>query len=297
MTGPAAAIDRRRLAGDLARRLGSATEARWLLEAALAAAAPGDASAGEPGAALEAMVERRLSGEPLQYVLGGWAFRTLELACDPRALIPRPETEQVVEVALAELRRLVPGGRPARVVDLGTGTGAVALSLAVEGAVVEGAAVEVWATDADPGALALAAANRDRVEADHPGTAGRVTLCEGDWCGALPATLRGRVDLIVSNPPYVSEGEWPALDPEVRREPRRALVAAAGSDGTPGLADVEAVLADAWAWLARPGAAVVELAPHQAGAAQALATRRGFGDVEVRPDLAGRPRALVARVA
>jgi release factor glutamine methyltransferase len=125
----------------------------------------------------------------------------------------------------------------------------------------------------------------------------RIELVRGSWLEPLPASLRGAVDLVVSNPPYVSGEEWDRLAPEVRAEPCRALVAAPGSDGTPGLADVEAVLDQATDWLGRPGAAVIELAPHQAAAASALALRLGYDDVRVEPDLAGRRRALVARVA
>ncbi len=252
----------------LADRLGSAAEARWLTRFA-------------PPDRLEELVERRLSGEPLQYVLGSWAFRTLELAVDRRALIPRPETEQVVEVALGHL-----GDRPHPVVvDLGTGSGAIALSIASERT-----DAEVWATDLDRSALALAAANRER-------TGVAVELRCGSWYDALPHRLRGRVDLVVSNPPYVSGQEWPTLPEEVRREPRRALVAGDGSDGTPGLAGVEAVLTGAPGWLARGGSVVVELAPHQAPAAVALARRLGLAEVDVARDLAGRDRAVTARRA
>jgi release factor glutamine methyltransferase len=290
----------------LATRLGSPIEARWVVTHVLGdgpSTSPVDAAA---WASLTALVDRRLAGEPLQYVLGTWAFRTLELTVDRRALIPRPETEQVVEAALHELRRLrelrrlgepdrlgAPG-RPGEwepvVVDLGTGTGAIGLSIAVE------AGALVWATDADADALALAAANRDRVTAVEPRLAGRVTLAAGDWFAAVPAELAGRIDLVVSNPPYVAAAEWPDLSGEVRREPHRALVAAAGSDGTPGLAAVEAVLVGAAAWLARPGAVVVELAPHQADAAVDVARRAGFVDVDVARDLAGRDRAVVGRI-
>jgi len=259
----------------VAARLGSAAEARWLVE---------HVGTG-PGAEdrLAVLVDRRLAGEPLQYLLGTWPFRSLDLAVDPRALIPRPETEQVAEVALGELHRLA-GDRPDPVVvDLGTGTGAIALSMAVERP-----GARVWATDADDGALQLAAANRERV-----GVA--VALRSGSWFDALPGVLRGRIDVVVSNPPYVSEGEWAGLDPEVRREPHGALVAGPGSDGTPGLAGVEAVLRGSFGWLARPGAVVVELAPHQAGAAAALAEGVGFRSVRVAGDLSGRDRAVVGR--
>jgi release factor glutamine methyltransferase len=247
-------------------RLGSAAEARWVARYV----APAER---------EALVDRRLAGEPLQYLLGEWAFRTLTLAVDPRALIPRPETEQVVEAALAVLRFV---RRPV-VVDLGTGTGAIALSVAAEVPTAE-----VWATDDDPAALELAAENRARTKLP-------VALRRGRWYGALPDDLHGRVDLVISNPPYVSEAEWPGLDPEVRREPRRALVAGAGSDGTPGLADIEVVLGEAPAWLRPRGVVVVEMAPHQAQAAVAAARAAGFSDVRVERDLAGRDRAVVAR--
>jgi release factor glutamine methyltransferase len=204
-----------------------------------------------------------------------------------------------VEVALAEARRLggEPPASPGRgslvAVDAGTGTGAIALALAT--GLGPGALREVWATDSSGDALAVAAANvaalGGRLGGDLPG----VELALGSWLDPLPARLRGEVGLVVSNPPYVSDDEWAGLAPEVRAEPRRALVAGPGSDGTPGLADVEAVLAESRTWLARPGTVVVELAPQQAGAAAALARRLGYDEVRVEPDLAGRARALVAR--
>ena len=230
------------------------------------------------------LVERRVGGEPLQYVVGRWGFRRLDLLVDRRVLIPRPETEQVVEVALAELARIEPGKHPV-LVDLGTGSGAIALSLAVE---VPGA--QVHATDRSPDALAVAGANLAGVGGY---AATRVRLCEGSWFEALPAGLAGWVHLIVSNPPYIAEHEVAGLDPEVVSwEPLGALVA-----GATGMEDVATIIAGAAAWLTRPGALVVELAPHQAEEAVALALAPGTGFVhaEIRPDLAGRPRALVAR--
>lgn len=289
-TGTAAGVvTRRAVEAALAQLLGSATEARWMADEVLGRAA--SAVSGGDEAALRSMAERRLAGEPLQYVLGTWAFRSVDLGVDARALIPRPETEQVAGAAMDEVRRVAHGRLPARVADLGTGSGAIALALAVE----LGPAVKVWATDADPGALALAAANLARVETTRPEVVGRVELCAGDWYGALPAALRGELDVVVSNPPYVSDQEWPDLDPVVHHEPRHALVAGPGSDGTPGLADVEAVLTGAAAWLAPAGAVVVEMAPHQVVAAYRLARRLGFGSARVVTDLAGHDRALVAR--
>lgn len=227
------------------------------------------------------MLERRAAGEPLQYVLGRWGFRRLDLLVDARVLIPRPETEQVVEVALAEAARLP---RPIVAVDLGTGSGAIALSLAVE----LGSRCEVWATDASADALAVARANLAGLGGF---AAQRVRIAEGSWFSALPAELEGRLGLVVSNPPYIAEREVPDLPPDVAGwEPRSALVA-----GPTGLEDVERVVAGAAGWLATPGVVVVEIAPHQAAAATELARVAGFADVEVRPDLAGRARALVAR--
>ncbi|MGQ0520969.1 MAG: peptide chain release factor N(5)-glutamine methyltransferase [Actinomycetota bacterium] len=229
----------------------------------------------------ERMVERRAGGEPLQYVLGSWAFRTLDLFVDRRVLIPRPETETVVEVVLAELGLLAP--RSPVVVDLGTGSGAIALSVARE---VPG--VEVWGVDRSADALAVARANLAGL-----GRAGAsVRLAEGSWFAALPPALRGSVDVVVSNPPYVAEHEVPDLPPEVARwEPMGALVA-----GPTGLEQVEAIVAEAPRWLGRPGALVVEIAPGQREAAAALARDAGFTSIDVRRDLCGRARVLVGRV-
>lgn len=231
---------------------------------------------------VEGMIERRAAGEPLQYVVGRWAFRRLELLVDRRVLIPRPETEAVVEVALGELRRL-PAPEPV-VVDLGAGCGAIALSIAHEAP-----NARVWATDVSPGALAVSRANLAGLGSTE---ATRVRLAEGRWFDAVPPDLHGRVDLVVSNPPYVAEGEAAELPAEVGEwEPRQALVA-----GPTGLEAIAEIVADAPAWLARPGAVVVEIAPHQAEPVSELAHAAGFAQVDVRPDLQGRLRALVGRV-
>jgi release factor glutamine methyltransferase len=142
----------------------------------------------------------------------------------------------------------------------------------------------------------VARANLDRVRRQHDGgPVLPVHLVQGNWLDPLPARLRGTVGLVVSNPPYVAGSEWADLPGEVQREPVGALVAGEGTDGTPGLADVEAVLSQAWTVLARPGAVVIELAPHQADAATRMARVMGYDDVVVEMDLARRPRALVAR--
>ena len=276
----------RDLLDEAATRLGSKVDARRIVERASGAeGADFHLTLDEPVttralAFFDSMVERRAVGEPLQYVLGAWGFRSLDLYVDRRVLIPRPETEQVVEVALAELRKLSPP-KPL-VVDLGTGSGAVALSFAVE--VPE---AQVWATDASADALAVARANLAGIGR----AAARVRLEEGDWFAALPKLLQGRVHLVVSNPPYVADGD--TLPPEVADwEPAGALFS-----GPTGLEAAGAILAEAPLWLTRPGACVLEIAFHQTADATALAYDAGFQDVEVRPDLAGLDRALVARLS
>ena len=266
------------------RELGSAEDARRIVEEACGAdwaARMGEPVSDRAAAYVRRMVERRRDGEPLQYAVGRWGFRRLDLLVDRRVLIPRPETETVVDVALEQLITL---GREPVVVDLGTGSGAIALAIADE---VPDA--RVWATDASADALAVARANL----AGLGGMAApRVRLVEGSWFDALPADVRGTVQLVVSNPPYVSTAEIDDLPPEVAHwEPMAALVA-----GPSGLEHIEHVVSGAPAWLARPGALVVEIAPHQAEAVQALARDAGFTQVEVRPDLVGRARALVGRM-
>lgn len=276
----------------LAAHLGSAAEARWMVEE-VCGRHGADVQVGEAALhRLEEMARERIGGTPLQYVLGSWSFRTLELGVDRRALIPRPETEQVVEVALAELRD--GDDRELVLVDLGTGTGAIALSLAVE-LWPRRQGLEVWATDADGDALALAAENLERVRATRPEAARAVRLAHGCWYEALPAELQGRVSLVVSNPPYVDDGQWEQLDAEVRQEPRLALVSPTGSDGTPGLAAIEAVVTGAARWLGPGGVLVVEISPEQADAALALADDAGLPGARIARDLSGRDRALVAR--
>lgn len=224
----------------------------------------------------DTMIERRLGGEPLQYVIGRWGFRTLDLAVDRRVLIPRPETETVVEVALCELDRV--SGR--RVLDLGTGSGAIALSMAVERA-----DIEVWAVERSADAAAVARANLTGIGQ----AATRVRLLEGSWFDPLESGLRGRFDLIVSNPPYVAASDpLPAVVADW--EPTEALI-----PGPAGTEAIEHIITTAPQWLAPTGVMVIELAPHQAGWAVDAALAAGFAAAEISQDLAGRDRMLVAR--
>lgn len=228
--------------------------------------------------AMGAMLSRRAAGEPLQHVLGRWGFRGLDLMVDSRVLIPRPETEVVAGHALDALVSL---GRPAVAVDLGTGSGAIALSIAAE----LWPHVEMWATDRSPDALAVARANL----AGLGRRAAVVRLVEGDWFAALPEELRGAVDVVVSNPPYVAAGD--VLPDEVARwEPHEALV-----PGPTGLEAIELIVADAPGWLAPGGVLVLEIGETQSGAVVSMVEEAGLVDVVVHQDLAGRDRAVTAR--
>lgn len=271
-------------------------EARWMVEVASGLDAAELAGGGDDERAslrahesLQRMCERRCAGEPLQYVLGSWSFRGLDLMVDRRVLIPRPETEWVVEVALREVEasgvrrgpsRPAPGATPSvTVADLGTGSGAIAIALAAE---LPDA--EVWATDASEDALAVARAN----VAGQAAT--RVRVAAGSWFSALPTTLRGTLHLVVSNPPYVADDERAALPREVvEHEPAGALFA-----GPAGTEVIDLLVDEAIAWLRPGGVLVCELAPHQAAHAGSRARAVGYARVEVVDDLTGRPRVLVA---
>ena len=236
------------------------------------------------------LVQRRIAGEPLQYVLGEWAFRDIDVVVDPRVLIPRPETEWVVEIALQEARRVGLrcgaladfGVDPTHhVADLGTGSGVIAISL--ERALPD---VTVWASDLSPDALDVARRNA------IGNACGRVRTLQGSWFAALPVDLQGSLSLIVSNPPYISEDEFDSLPSEVRgHEPYGALIS-----GPTGVEAIAVLIEQAPSWL-RPNAAFVcEIGERQAEAVLELVANVGrYASAEVLADLAGRPRVLVAR--
>ena len=211
------------------------------------------------------MVRRRLRREPVAYILGRRGFRRLDLVVDPRVLIPRPETELLVELAL-ELR-------PGSVLDVGTGSGAIALAIADELPQCAVAAVDTSAA-----ALELARENAERI-----GLAGRFEFS----LGTFPFAEDG-FELVVTNLPYVSEAEWGGLQPEVREwEPREALLA-----GADGLDAIRAVIPDL---SERTQVLALEVGIDQAGSVAELLRAAGFDAIETRPDLAGIPRVVIGR--
>ena len=214
---------------------------------------------------------RRCTGTPLQHLTGEQGFRRLVLSVRPGVFVPRPETEILVDVALEALG----GAESPIVVDLCTGSGAVALAIADERP-----GARVWATDVSEDAIALARENAARL--DLP-----IDPRVGDLFDALPSELRGTVDLVVANPPYLSEAEEPTLPVEVRAEPPEALY------GGPAL--TERILRGATGWLRPGGTVAIEIREDAADVTVAAARAHGFVDPFVRKDLAGRDRVVAAR--
>lgn len=216
---------------------------------------------------IESLVQRRLAGEPLQYIEGTAQFGPIELVVDPRVLIPRPETETLFEIASRMVRL------PEVIVDLCTGSGALALALKQHFP-----SASVFATDISPDAIDVASENMAR-------TGSQIYLGNGDLYDPLPASLVGQVNLLVANPPYVSEADFADLPEDVKREPRVALVS-----GRSGLEIIERIGASASRWL-RPGGVVV----CEIGEKQGVAAASSFPGLPmvVRQDLAGRDRFVI----
>lgn len=235
------------------------------------AALVADPGAEVPPAAARAfgeMVRRRLRREPVAYILGRKGFRRLELAVDRRVLVPRPETELLVEVALER--------QPGSVLDVGTGSGAIALAVADE---LPDCAVT--ATDTSTAALEVARANAERL-----GLGDRVRFEQGTLPAAGSGAAPPSFDLVLANLPYVAEGEWRTLQPEVTQwEPREALLAGPdGLDAYRSLLDVPSP---------NPGAVALEVGKGQAAAVAELVRGAGFETVSTRRDLAGIERVVV----
>jgi release factor glutamine methyltransferase len=281
----------RQLWAETARTIGSRPQARWLCETA--SGLDGEELLDEldqPAtqrmvAHLDVMLARLSAGEPLQYVLGRWAFRTLDLMIDRRVLIPRPETEWVTEIALGIARQMP---RPFTAVDLGTGSGAIGLSLAAELPLGRSAdvAATVWLTDVSSDALDVARANL--VGLGRRGV--NVRFAAGSWFDALPSTLCGTLGLVVANPPYIAVDDT-AVEESVRQwEPHGALFS-----GDDGLDAVREISGGAARWLAPGGWMVLEIGTGQGAAVTSMLKADGLVDVEIRADLAGHDRTVLAR--
>ena len=242
----------------------------WLLAHDVEALAPAAA------AAYAALVERRAAGVPFAYLVGEREFHGLTLTVSDAVLVPRPDTETLVEWALALLAGPLDAHPRPRVVDLGTGSGAIALALKAACP-----RAEVWALERSDAALAVARANAQRLGLD-------VRFAHGDWWQALPDDAP-RFELAVSNPPYIAPDD-PHLAALVH-EPRAALVAA-----DDGLADIVRIARGAPARLAPGGWLLFEHGWEQAGEVRRTLVSAGFGDVSTRTDIAGRPRCSGGRL-
>tara|TARA_X000000368_G_scaffold209034_1_gene165087 strand:+ start:460 stop:1350 length:891 start_codon:yes stop_codon:yes gene_type:complete len=232
---------------------------------------------------LSKLIARRLTGEPLQYVLGRWQFRELDLFVDDRVLIPRPETEILVGYALEECKskkNQLDETRSLNVADLGCGSGAIGLSIARE--IQE---VSVWCTDVSEGAIAVTRANLAGL-----GMVGqKVSISQGSWFEALPQEMLEKFDVIISNPPYISDSE--ELPPEVSEwEPSSSL-----RSGPLGTEDLSFLLNNSIEWLSAEGQLILELAPMQADQMVEEAKNLNFREVQLRNDLTGRDRVLMAK--
>ncbi|HMP72701.1 MAG TPA: peptide chain release factor N(5)-glutamine methyltransferase [Kiritimatiellia bacterium] len=224
-------------------------------------------------ARLHTDLDRLAAREPLAYVLGTAPFRSFTLAVSPAVLIPRPETEHLIDLVLAD-PALKNNPRPS-ILDIGTGSGCIALALAAARP-----EARVIATDLSPDALDLARANAASLRLDH-----RIQFLHASRCGPLPLES---IDLIVSNPPYISENEWTRLDPCVRDfEPKLAL--AAGSDG---LDLFRQILPEAYRVLRPSGVCWLEMGETQASAVTRIAREAGFPHITIHRDLYGKERFL-----
>ncbi|MFP6855152.1 MAG: peptide chain release factor N(5)-glutamine methyltransferase, partial [Opitutales bacterium] len=224
---------------------------------------------------IDKLATRRAFREPLQYVLGNATFANLDLKVDARALIPRPETEEFLELIVNSLERF-----PDRILDLGTGSGALALGLAQKFP-----ASEVIAVDQSEDALALAKENAERNELLH-----RVTFISGDWF----ETVEGVFDLIVSNPPYLDDSEWMACEPEIRdHEPKNALVAELDDNA----ADVTRIMESALSRMLPGGLLALETGEDQHAILMEIAIKTGYSESRGMVDIRDRPRFFFARRA
>ena len=286
MSGEASAehITWRAMLQRVEEQVGQRNIARWLCEHASGCDADefsevlDELVSERSGQQLQDMLQRYATGEPLQYVMGRWAFRQLDLLVDKRVLIPRPETELIVDIVKNHL-----GAKREAItlVDLGTGSGAIGLSLLHE---LPLGAATVWMTDESEDALHVARANAAGI--GRPAIGAR--FAHGNWCDALPNELVGVCDVVVSNPPYIAEGDAEVEASVLQWEPSDALFA-----GVDGLADIAQIVQTVPKWLAAGGMLVTEMGYTQASAIQQLFSAAGFTHVTVHQDLTGRDRFVL----
>lgn len=281
MSNPDGHITWRELMANTAETLGDTAVARWLCEHASGLDAEeftaelDELVNARSGIHLDSMIRRVLDGEPVQYVMGRWAFRYLDLMVDQRVLIPRPETELVVEIVL---RHVGASKGPFTMADLGTGSGAIGLSLLHE---LPLQSATVWMTDASADAIDVARANAAGI--GRPAVGARFEV--GSWWDALPSDVAGSLDVVVSNPPYIAHGDAEVEASVNEWEPHSALFA-----GDDGLDDIRVITSGATQWLRSGGLLVVEMGYTQAAQVSEMFSRSGLVDVTVHQDLAGHDR-------
>ena len=271
------------------QQLGNAQEARWLCEHASGMDASEFSAEQDQlvtvacAKSLDSMVRNRLSGVPLQYVMKRWAFRHLDVMVDERVLIPRPETEQVVQTAL-DIARKIGSNVALRVVDLGTGSGVIGLSMAFE---LGADAAHVWLTDASVDALDVARANMVGIGR----AAANVRVAHGSWWNALPQDIAGLIDIAICNPPYIAHSDSEVAPDVHLYEPHSALYA---HDN--GLADLRTVIEGASTWVKKSGWLVLEIGYQQGADVLAMMSASGFVGAEIKQDLSGRDRIAVGQL-
>ena len=289
MTEVSDTVSWREMLAETVEQLGNAQEARWLCEHA-SGMDSAEFSAEQDqlvtvacAKSLHDMVSNRLSGVPLQYVMKRWAFRHLDVMVDERVLIPRPETEQVVQVAL-DIARKTSSDEALRVVDLGTGSGVIGLSMAFE---LGADAAHVWLTDASVDALDVARANMVGIGR----AAANVRVAHGSWWNALPQDIAGLIDIAICNPPYIAHSDSEVAPDVHLYEPHSALYA---HDN--GLADLRTVIEGASTWLKKSGWLVLEIGYQQGADVLAMMSASGFVGAEIKRDLSGRDRIVVGQL-
>lgn len=287
---PEDAVTWSEMLAETTEQLGDANEARWLcehasgLDGAEFRQSQHEFVTSAMAKQLHDMVRRRLVGEPLQYVMKRWAFRHLDVLVDQRVLIPRPETELLVDVGLTiATERLKHVERPLNIVDLGTGSGVIGLSMAHE---LPLGKTNVWLTDQSSDALDVARGNL--VGVGQKG--GGVRLALGSWWNALDTSLKGSIDIALCNPPYIAYNDDEVATDVHKWEPHSALYA-----GDNGLADIREVISGAQTWLANNGWLALEIGYRQGDEVRALFEKAGLVNIDIRLDLAGKDRIALAQ--